>query len=262
MSDKKVIQLDDRIPKLKAMRRQKSNRRFVFYITIFFLLVLVVTYIESPLSNVKNIQIVGNRYVPEDTIKATSGLTTKSKIWNVNQTKVKRALTKIPSIKTVKVKSHFFSGQVNLTVTEYKRVAYVKKGSVYKEVLANGKFMTPSNTNETPVNAPILIGFQEGKALNKLADQLNQLKPAMLYDLSEIDFTPTSLYPNGITLYLNDGHRALADSTTLANKMKLYPSILPTLPKNEDGVVELRVGAYWSPAASNPNASSNPNGGA
>lgn len=257
MSDKKVIQLEDRIPKLKEMRRQKTNRRFVFYVTLFFILFLIVTYIESPLSNVKGITVSGNRYVTVKDVQTASGLTNRSKIWNINKEAVTKKLMQIPSIQKVDVTTHLINGQVQLSISEFKRVAYVKEGNGYKEVTSNGKISEELPVKEIPVNAPVLIGFKEGHALTALAKQLNQLKPAMLYDLSEIVYTPTSLYPNGITLYLNDGHTALADSTTLAKKLALYPSILANLPNNEDGVVQLRVGAYWSPSSSNPGNSAN-----
>lgn len=262
MSDKKVIQLEDRIPKLQELRRQKTNRRFVFYVTLFFILFLVVTYIESPLSNVKGITVSGNRYMPVKDIQAASGLTNRSKIWNINKKAVTKKLLQLPSIKKAEVTTHFFSGQVFLTVSEYKRVAYIKEGNAYREVMANGKFSKELLKNETPVNAPVLIGFKQGHALTALASQLDQIKPSMLYDLSEIVYTPTSLFPNGITLYLNDGHTALADSTTLAKKLAMYPSILANLPSNQDGVVQLRVGAYWSPNPANSGKSNSSDTGA
>lgn len=258
MSDKKVIQLNDRIPKLKEQRRQKTNRRFIFYIIIFFLLVIVVTYIESPLSNVKGISVSGNRYSQTDQIKTASGLTTHSKIWGVNQKIIMNHLKKtIPSIKSVSVNMHYFSGQVVIGVTEYQRVAYLKTNSSFKPVLANGKFTNSKSSSLIPVNAPILVGFKEGKQLTDLTAQLAKMTPSILYNISEIDFTPTNLYPGGITLYLNDGHQALASISSLAKKMALYPSILANLPKGQKGVVQLRVGTYWSPDPTTTNSSTN-----
>ncbi|WEG11662.1 FtsQ-type POTRA domain-containing protein [Pullulanibacillus sp. KACC 23026] len=248
MSDRKVIQLEDRIPKLREQRKQKTNRRFVFYITLFFILLLIVTYIESPLSNVKTINVSGNRYFSAAQIKAASGLTAKSKIWGVNQKTILAHLNSLPSIKSVTVKTHFLSGRVDLNVMEYKRVAYLKTENSYKPVLANGQFMSGKLSNVIPVHAPILIGFKEGKVMSSLTEQLSKMNATTLYNISEIDFTPSALYPKGITLYLNDGHQALANIPTLAAKMKLYPSILANLPDNQKGVVQLRVGAYWSPS--------------
>lgn len=247
MSDKKVIQLDDRIPKLKAQRRQKANRRFIFYITVFFILILIVTYIESPLSNIKTIRVSGNRYIQSDQIVKASGLSTGSKIWSVNQTRIQKNLKFIPSIKQVTVSSHYFSGRVEMTVTEYKRVAYVKRGKVYQPVLANGKWMPAGNSASIPVNAPILVGFSEGKELTDLTHQLAKMASETLYNISEIDCTPSQLYPEGVTLYFNDGNEALGNIPSLAKKMEMYPSILSSIPKGEKGIIQLQVGAYWKP---------------
>lgn len=248
MSDKKVIQLDDRIPKLREQRRQKTNRRFVIYITLFFILILIVAYIESPLSNIKSITVSGNQYLNANQIVQASSLSKSKKVWGVNQKAIKNHLKQLPSIKSVTVHTNLVSGQVDLKVTEYQRVAYLRTKDTYKPVLANGKFMPSDDLKAIPVHAPILVGFSEDQTLSNLSEQLTQLSPSILYNISEIDFTPTSLYPNGITLYLNDGHEALADIPTLAQKMKLYPSILSNLPIGQKGIVQLRVGAYWSPA--------------
>ncbi|HSU79144.1 MAG TPA: FtsQ-type POTRA domain-containing protein [Candidatus Angelobacter sp.] len=245
MSDKKVIQLDDRIPKLKAQRRQKANQRFIFYITIFFILILIVTYIESPLSNVKSVAVSGNRYIQADQIVKSSGLSTGSKIWSVNQDRIQKKLKSIPSIKQVTVKSHYFGGRVDLKISEFKRVAYVKRSGSYKPVLANGKWMPLPNNTPIPVNAPILVGFTEGKELTGLTQQLAKMEAETLYNISEIDRTPSQLYPYGITLYFNDGNKALGNIPSLAEKMKLYPSILSSIPAGKKGVIQLRVGSYW-----------------
>lgn len=245
MSDKKVIQLDDRIPKLKAQRRQKANRRFIFYITLFFILILIVTYIESPLSNIKTITVAGNRYIQTDQIVKTSGISTGSKIWSVNQARIQKNLQSIPSIKNVTVKSHYFIGRVDMTISEYKRVAYIKRGETYQPVLANGKWMPRTNNTSIPVNAPILVGFSEGKELTELTHQLANMEVATLYNISEIDRTPDSIYPLGVTLYFNDGNKALGNIPSLAKKMELYPSILSSIPNGQKGIIQLRVGAYW-----------------
>jgi cell division protein FtsQ len=245
MSDKKVIQLDDRIPKLKAQRRQKANRRFIFYITLFFILILIVTYIESPLSNIKTVMVSGNRYIQTDQLVKASGLSTGSKVWSVNQARVQKNLQSIPSIKQVTVSTHYFTGRVDMTISEYKRVAYVKRGETYQPVLTNGKWMPPTNKTSIPVNAPVLVGFSEGKELTELTHQLAKMEAATLYNISEIDRTPDPLYPLGVTLYFNDGNKALGNIPSLAEKMGMYPSILSSIPAGEKGVVQLRVGAYW-----------------
>lgn len=62
-SDKNIVSLEDRIPKLKQQRRRKTNRRLIMLLTVFFMLVMLIIYLESPLSRVHRIQIEGNEAV-------------------------------------------------------------------------------------------------------------------------------------------------------------------------------------------------------
>ncbi|UTR15185.1 Miff domain-containing protein [Salipaludibacillus sp. LMS25] len=36
MKEKKVIKIEERIPKLKERRKQRSNRRLIMYVSVFF----------------------------------------------------------------------------------------------------------------------------------------------------------------------------------------------------------------------------------
>jgi cell division protein FtsQ len=42
---------------------------------------------------------------------------------------------------------------------------------------------------------------------------------------------------------MNDGYRVIADSRTIANKIKYYPAIVSQVKKK--GVIDLEVGAFW-----------------
>ncbi|WP_412674495.1 FtsQ-type POTRA domain-containing protein [Aeribacillus composti] len=94
MEKEKIVSIEDRIPKLKQQRKQKANRRFILFILTFSLLILLIIYLETPLSKVKNVEVSGNVNVPSDEIISLSGIDQQTNFWSVNKEKTIKALKK------------------------------------------------------------------------------------------------------------------------------------------------------------------------
>ncbi|WP_077614494.1 cell division protein FtsQ/DivIB [Caenibacillus caldisaponilyticus] len=247
MTDKKVVRLEDRIPKLKARRRQKANRRLIFYITVFFVLITAVIYLVSPVSNVRKIVVDGNHLVDERRITAASGVTTKSKIWDVDETRAAKRIEDLPEVKSAVVRTAYPS-TVAIRVKEYRRVAYMKVGGAFYPVLENGRVLA-AKEDRPQTNVPILNGFQQGKMLERLSGQLAKTPAAVVRATSEILPSDDPKHPDYVVIYMNNGQEVLADIDTLAKKMALYPSIAEVLKddKKGKGVIDLTLGASWTP---------------
>jgi len=248
MANKKVIQLDDRIPKLKARRRQRANRRFIVFATVFFLLIAILIYLVSPISNVHTIVVKGNHHIDVSEIENVGKISKKSKIWDVNESRSAALIKKLPMVKKATVTSHFPS-RVDINIVEYQRVAYLMSENAYIPILENGTKLEQEKEGILPTDAPIIIGFAEGDALQRLAGQLTKMSPAMVHAISEIMSANDKSQPDNIMLYMNGGQQVLADIDTLAEKMKLYPSIVDYLSKDKkgEGVIDLTLGASWTP---------------
>src|SRR5699024_3488929 len=85
MEKEKIVSIEDRIPKLKEARKKKANRRLVFYLSIFFLLISIIVYLQSPLSQVKHIEVNGNKVLTDKEVIQKSGLALDAKIWVVQK---------------------------------------------------------------------------------------------------------------------------------------------------------------------------------
>ena len=53
---KKVVSIEDRIPKLKQQRRKKANRRLILLLLLFFIFIAFILYFQSPLSHVQGLR--------------------------------------------------------------------------------------------------------------------------------------------------------------------------------------------------------------
>lgn len=242
MSKKKVVSIEDRIPKLKQMRKRKANRRLIFYLSIFFVLISIIIYLQSPLSHIKTITVKGNTFVTKEEIVNKSGLQSNTNIWSVNQEEIERSIRELAVVDTVKV-TRKIPWTVEIEVLEYDRVGYVKNGHEFYPVLGNGETL---NAVEKPIgDAPLILEFTDETYLNRMTEELKDLPKNILNLISEIHWSPVEQDPNKITLYMNDGFVVSGTIRDFANKMQVYPSITSQLDPSEKGIIHIGVGAYF-----------------
>ncbi len=243
MEKKKIVSIEDRIPKLKEARKKKANRRLLFYLSIFFLLISTIVYLQSPLSYIKHIEVSGNDLIEDEDIVKLSGLTTNSNIWVMNQQNIIDSLKDHPMIETVEV-GRKLPQTVQLKIKEHNTVGYVKSDSEFHPVLENGMIITTSNLNNKG-DGPLLNNFKDEQYLQRMASELSKV-PSDIYNLiSEISWEPTEKNKYKIQLFMSDGFIVDVTIRDFASKMSAYPSIVSQLDPNEKGIVHMGVGAYF-----------------
>lgn len=245
MDEKNIVSIEDRIPKLKQARKKKANRRLVFYLSIFFLLISIIVYLQSPLSHVKTVTVTGNSFVSDKEVQQMSNVTKKTNIWTVKEKKVKQELDKNPAIQSVEVTKKF-PRTIKIHVTEYKRVGYVKQDDAYYPILGNGEVLSTFKQKSISGDAPLLLDFSD-ESLHKMTDELDSLPKGILNMISEIHWKPTDDNTYKIMLYMNDGYLVDGTIREFADKMEVYPSIVKQLDPDVKGIVHIGVGAYFEP---------------
>ncbi|WP_042356331.1 cell division protein FtsQ/DivIB [Bacillus rubiinfantis] len=244
MEKGKIVALEDRIPKLKEQRRRKANRRLVFLLIMFFAMISIIAYIQSPLSRVKSIHVVGNDIYSDQEIIRKSGLTRKTNIWKVKQQELIAKLKQLSEVKNAEITIQW-PNTVTIKVKEHKRIAYLKKEQFYYPIMENGKVITDKKTSSIPINSPILFEFKEGAALKEMTNSLQSLPNEIVNSISEIHFTPSKTDPYHISLFMNDGFEVSATLRSFSDKMKHYPAIISQLNHNKKGIIDLEVGSYF-----------------
>jgi len=240
----KVISIEDRIPKLKKIRKRNTNRRLIFLLSLFFILVGCVLYFLSPLSHVKSVEVEGNRYLSKAQIAKLSNINKNQSIWKVDTAQIAANIKENPEIKSAKVVP-VFPNSIKITVSEHNKMAYLLKGKHFYPILENGEILDGLESGEIPVFAPVLIDFKEGKALNRLLEELVKLPEEIQNLVSEIHYKPTKMDPYHIIMYMNDGFEVSATSETLSEKMVHYPSIANQLDPKVKGIIDLEVGSFF-----------------
>lgn len=255
MGKKNVVSIEDRIPKLKQERKKKANRRLVFYLSIFFFLLSIVVYLQSPLSHVKTIEVSGNSYGADQEVIDQSGISEETNIWMVNKSNVVQAITKNPIVKSVEVKRKL-PWTIQIQLTENDHVGFVNKDNAYYPILGNGKILKEMKQKTVNGTAPLLLGFSDESYLQDITDQLKKLPGSILNLISEIHWKPNDKNQNKILLYMNDGHMVDGTIRNFAENMKVYPSIVTQLKPDEKGIIHIGTGAYFEKLNAESEASS------
>lgn len=244
MEKGKVIDIENRIPKLKEQKKQKSNKIFIFYVFIFFILILLVIYFQSSFSKVSSIEISGNRYVTEETIIQSSGITFDHKFLNIKEEKVSNLIETNEEISHANVQKKF-PNKVVITVEEYSRIAYLIEESSYLPILETGKILDNIKGTEIPSDAPLLVNWEAGYELQEMAAELKNVPESIKNRISEIYHDPISSDPLHIQVFMTDGYEVSATVRKFSSKIKAYPSIVSELPEDSEGVIHLEVGSYF-----------------
>lgn len=243
MEERKVVSIEDRIPKLKQTRRKKANRRLILYLTILFLLIALVIYLQSPLSNVRNIVVEGQYHVSEEEIKELGGVTTSTNYWRVDEEEMKQQIESHQEITFASI-DRSFPNNVTIEVKEAERIGYVKNDGMYHAILEDGSRLE-GQTALPGGDAPILAGFTKEIYLKEISQELKELPTSVAGLISEIHWDPRDGNPYQILLYMNDGYQVQASIRSFAEKMPAYPSIVSQLDEGAEGIIHIDVGAYF-----------------
>ncbi|WP_018664075.1 cell division protein FtsQ/DivIB [Heyndrickxia acidiproducens] len=241
--DKTIVSIEDRIPKLKQQRRRKTNRRLIGLLSTFFILVVLVIYLQSPLSRVHQIRVEGNEAVSSKWIIKKSGITTGMNIWNIHKNQVKRKIGTIPEVDTVKV-SVTFPNNLTIHIREHRKIGYLQEQNHFLPILENGRIVSRPIRN-IPADSVIFTNFKQNQTLHEMIRQLRRLPGKITQSISEVRHSPAKVDDKLVTLYMNNGFEVRASIPTFAEKMAHYPSIISQLDPDKKGVIDLEVGSYF-----------------
>lgn len=244
--EKKVVSMEQKLPKLKELRRKKMLRRLISLIFLFSFAIILIIYFISPYSHIAEISVSGTSEVADQAIIDATQLKKGDPLWSsfFDQKKTtKKILSQLEQVKSAKLE---FSGinSFRIAVKEYKTVAYLSENNGYHNILENGKIVKESRKVSIG-NPPIFVNFKEGPALDEMVSQYDQLGTNIKNSISEIEFKQSDSDDYLININMNDGNQVIASIPKFADNMAYYPDIVRKL-EGKKGVINLEVGAYYS----------------
>ncbi|SDY75931.1 cell division protein FtsQ [Evansella caseinilytica] len=245
MKNKKVVEIEERIPTLKERRRLRSNRWLIIYVSLFFLLMTVIIYFQTSFSHIKAVEVDGNAFVSDEWIIKQTGLLNDVSMWFFDEDAAVNEVSSHPEIRTVTL-SRKWPNTVLLHVEEYERIGYVEAGGSFFPLLETGDMLTAEETAvNAPFDAPILYGFDDEKVTVELAKELTQVSESIRMGMSEIHLSPADNDPLKIIVYMNDGFVVHSTVRRFAERIAPYPSVVEQLDANVEGILHMRINPYF-----------------
>ncbi|MBD8035527.1 FtsQ-type POTRA domain-containing protein [Solibacillus sp. A46] len=244
----KIIDITERVPTMKKRRRRRTNLKFLALVTVFLFVIMILLYFQLPYSDIKKINIKGAQLKEDTFYIEQTNLNIDDSLWGFKIPDVQQKIAQHEWVKSVEVRRKFLN-EVEITVEEWQKVAYISKDGEFYPMLDNGVVFNEPNAI-VPIDAPIFLKFEDESLRKKLLKELAKLKPEVLSLISQINANPSEADPYSITLYMNDGYEVRADANTLAEKLNYYPSIVAQIENEEafeKGVVDIEVGSYYRP---------------
>ena len=238
----------DEIRAINAVNSTK--KKFPIFIIIFLILILMGLILFSDIFNIKNIEVVGNSNLSNDTIISLSGIEKERNIFMINKKKSKEKIKEETYIEKVKIHSKFPSTVV-IEVVERHPKFMLQFADSFVYINSQGYMLEVSNNS---IEVPIIIGFvtdlnnihagnrldlEDLKKMEKIIKVFEVAKSNEIANLiTKIDISDE----NNFTLLLEgEGKKAyLGECTELNTRMLLLKKILE-LEKGKSGEVFLNV---------------------
>lgn len=241
----KVIDIEERIPSLREKRRRKTNKKFLFMLTVFVIALLAILYFQSPLSKVGAITVSGAVLHEQAFYKEQSGLTLDKPLWSFSIGNIEETLGKVEGVQKVSVSRKWFR-DIEIVITEWKTVAYLEDGGQYSLLLENGETF-PAGILLPEAESPVLNNFKNPDTRKRLTAQLLKMDDNVYRLISEIIVVGDEKDSDSITVYMDDGFEVRAFISTFAEKMAYYPDITAQLNSYEKGIIDMEVGTFFTP---------------
>ncbi|MDA5560114.1 FtsQ-type POTRA domain-containing protein [Exiguobacterium sp. MMG028] len=247
-SQQTVRSLEDRIPYMKKQRRKKANRRMFSVLSLFGILILLVVYMQTSMSNVKEVNVSGLYWLDESYVFQDMELDTSTKFVSLSPSKMSDQMEKLPGVKRVDMDRSWYN-VVHVNVTEEKMIAYARAETGDVVVLADGS-LHPTGTITDPQklkDGPLLREFNSEEELEKIASELEQVDDATRARMSEVILSKQEGEPTRYEIFMNDGNTLLTPTLKLSETVSKYGEIYENIPKGQQGTVVMDGGFYFVP---------------
>lgn len=237
---------------LKGSSSNSSSNRKVYLkytllMAVFLIALSLSFYTISPYSKVTEVNVEGTREVYDQVVFESSqinpGDSLIETVFNKNSieegiedanVQVSAAELKVSGLQTI-----------TLSVDEYSTVAFLLEEGNYRKILENGKILEESFPRITD-NQPILIGFDQGSALNRMLVEYEKVDDTVREMIAEIEKLENDRNELLIRVSLTDGNEALASIPSFSERINYYPQMRETV-DGQQGLFDLEAGAFFVP---------------
>ena len=232
---KKRINEYDQNPAEKIQRSYKKKKR-VRRFRVFFLILVIIGlgyYFYSPYSRLNTIEITGNQYISQDSIRAVMGYQEDSIRLFVSRMKIKNSLEAMSGVQSVSVNKVPFKG-LKITIKENSAIAYQENEGSITVIFDDGSLAEVSDQNlyRDVQSLPKLSQFTDGAILQQFATAFAQVESSVRLQMSEILFEPLETDPLRVRMISNDSKESYVRIDEMVYQLSYYNGIVSQNPGN------------------------------
>ena len=204
---------------------------------------LLSTYLLTPLSTIKHIEVKGNSNTQADDIKQASGIQDSDYTLTLLLDKEKYA-ERIKSnhwIESAKI-DYQFPTNFTIEVKEFDIVGYYVSGEGHYPILSSG---TVESTPVNRLNLPetyLTVTFNDEQQVKELITGLSTISEDIKSQIQKIELAPSKATADLLKITMLDTDEILVPLSELSKKLPYYSKIKPQL--TEPSVVDMEAGAY------------------
>ncbi|MBQ2896921.1 MAG: FtsQ-type POTRA domain-containing protein [Clostridia bacterium] len=238
----KIIDINRR--EIRKRKKRAARNRFICFLAV----IAVITFMMTPVFNIKWIDVTGNEKTKFGEIVKASGVDYEQNIFRLNIKKSKAQVKKIAYIDEVSIARHL-PGGVMIKVTERVPVACIKYANGYMLIDKTGRLL---ETVKEQLNFPEIVGIKlakqkAGETLKTTDEQRIVAMGELLDTLKEHELLErTSLIniknADNVT-FIIDGNKTVktGGNYRLDYKLKMLEATVSELSRSEAGVIDLSV---------------------
>lgn len=217
----------------RIKRKVSIKKIFTFLIVVTFLSLLFYFVLTFP---IQNIYIENNSIVSDDEIIHLASLENYPSFLLTSSKEIQNKILKNSYIESVKIRKKF-GNVITIYIKEYSVIAISLNDEL---ILANGeKIQNVYNIYDYPV---LINDISDEKIYFNFSKKFGMVDREILRQVSEIEYTPTSVDDERFLLYMNDGNLVYVTLTKI-DKLNRYNDIRDKI-GDKTGTIYLDAGNY------------------
>lgn len=207
-------------------------------------MIILSLYFISPFSKSKQITVIGNQVLTQETVKEYSLIADADYI--ITTFLNKEAYAKNIELNSKMVKSakinYQFPNQFIIAIEEYREIGYIKQNDTYYSVLSSGEISEIAVTSEQMPTQFTSINLQDKDLIKEFAVKLGKVDVSISSLIQSVDLTPSKVTSDLVTLTMSDGNKILVPISEIDQKLPYYPNIVNQL--TQISTIDMEVGIY------------------
>ncbi|KPC74846.1 hypothetical protein ADL26_10575 [Thermoactinomyces vulgaris] len=236
--------MDERIPHFRSrVGRRRSPAPWLFvFIFVFFLGMLFILFLRSPLSKIETIHISGHHLVKADEILAKTRMKKGISYFSIDGARAEQALMQLPEVKRASVVTRF-PNQVYIRVEEWPPVAiFETNDQKLLPILSNGTILAARPYLTSRPHQPIFRGWARmNPTFTSAVKQIARLPEPIRKKF--VTISPAATDAEQVEIQSDRQHRIYVRAKELADKCQYYPSFYQHPP----GAIYLLESIWFAP---------------